>query len=434
MYRLGRRLMEISRAAASDPDDPEVSLGEMVVLEDVLAYPGSSVGEIASRTGFAQSYVSVTVATFKSSGAFETAADPADGRRTLVRGERASFGWGLRRTRGAQRRRGRGRGAGRSRDGGEGCAAARRTGPVAPFRRPPGRLIHKARRRGRMRMERRESLTGVGKTALGVAALRARESQRPDRLFDDAYAQAFMDAAPGAFPEEPTTTGEISSLGPLASLGAAFYFHGIIRTRFFDDYLLAAGASGCTQVVLLAAGLDTRAFRLAWPEGVRLFELDLPEVLAFKDRVLAGQSAQPRCERTVVPVDLREDWAARLSEAGFQPGEPTAWLAEGLLLYLSADEAASLFTAVGQLSAPGSQLSFEHGADAALFAQARAMPSMNRYTALWKGGLGEDAPNWLTQHRWRTRVHEFTDIAASYGRPVPDSSSGGFLIAVRERR
>ncbi len=105
-------------------------------------------------------------------------------------------------------------------------------------------------------MESRESLRGVGKTALGVARVRAEESRRPDRLFDDPYAQAFLDAAPEAFPAEPTTADE------LASLGAAFYFHGVIRTRFFDDYLLAACVAGCTQVVLLAAGLDTRVFRL----------------------------------------------------------------------------------------------------------------------------------------------------------------------------
>jgi methyltransferase (TIGR00027 family) len=119
-------------------------------------------------------------------------------------------------------------------------------------------------------MESRESLRGVGKTALRVARVRAEESRRPDRLFDDPYAQAFLDAAPEAFPEEPTTADELASLGPLASLGAAFYFHGLIRTRFFGDYLLAACIAGCTQMVLLAAGLDTRVFRLPWPDDVCL--------------------------------------------------------------------------------------------------------------------------------------------------------------------
>lgn len=276
----------------------------------------------------------------------------------------------------------------------------------------------------------------MGKTALGVALVRAEESRRPDRLFDDPYAQAFVDKAPGAFPEEPTTAEERASLGPLASLGAVFYFHGVIRTRFFDDHLLAACAAGCTQVVLLAAGLDTRAFRLPWPEGVRLFELDLPEVLTFKERVLAEQGAVARCERTAVPADLREEWPVELKGASFQPAEPTAWLAEGLLIYLCAEEAARLLTTLGRLSISGSQLSFEQGAiaDTTLLAQARAIGVMDQYTALWKGGLGEEASGWLDRHGWHTRTHDLATLAASYGRAVPGSSGGGFLTAIRERR
>jgi methyltransferase (TIGR00027 family) len=196
-------------------------------------------------------------------------------------------------------------------------------------------------------------LRGVAKTALGVAMVRARESRRGDRLFDDPYAQAFADAAPGAFPEEPKTEEQLAALGPLASLGAVFYVHAVIRTRFFDDYLTAATAAGCRQVVLLAAGLDTRAFRLAWPQDTRVFEVDLPGVLAFKDTVLAARNAVPRCERTTVPADLRADWTAALAEAGFDRSGPAAWLAEGLLIYLTAAEARRLLTGVGELSAPG---------------------------------------------------------------------------------
>ena len=173
---------------------------------------------------------------------------------------------------------------------------------------------------------------GVGKTALGVARVRALESQREDRLFDDPYAQAFMDAAPGAFPEERAVRARPAAHGPLASLGAAFSAHAVIRTRFYDDFLTAATAAGSRQVVLLAAGLDTRAFRLAWPAGTRVFELDLPGVLAFKEAVLGARGAVPRCERVTVPADLREDWPARLTAAGFGPAEPATWLAEGLVI------------------------------------------------------------------------------------------------------
>jgi methyltransferase (TIGR00027 family) len=161
-------------------------------------------------------------------------------------------------------------------------------------------------------------LRGVGKTSLGVARVRARESQREDRLFDDPYAQAFVDAAPGAFPgRRPETGGQRAALGPLASLGAALHAHVVIRTRFFDGYLTAAATAGCGQVVLLAAGLDTRAFRLAWPAGARLFELDLPDVLTFKESVLAACGAVPRCERVTVPAGLREDWPRALASSGF---------------------------------------------------------------------------------------------------------------------
>lgn len=276
------------------------------------------------------------------------------------------------------------------------------------------------------------SLKGVAKTALGVAMLRAREGRRDDRLFNDPYAQGFLDAAPGAFPEEPTSAEDLAALGPLASLGAVFAFHGVLRTRFFDDYLLTASAAGCAQVVLLAAGLDTRALRLPWPGGVRVFELDLPEVFAFKEAVLVACDAVLTCERSIVPVDLRESWTGELVATGFNPTAPTAWLAEGLLIYLAADEAARLLTAVGELSRPGSQIAFEHGgiANSALLAQTRGMPTMDQYTSLWKGGLGEDAPGWLSRHGWQPQLHDLAELAAAYGRPVPGPSSGGLLTAV----
>jgi methyltransferase (TIGR00027 family) len=263
--------------------------------------------------------------------------------------------------------------------------------------------------------------------------VRARESRRDDPLFDDPYAQAFMDAAPGAFPEEPRTGEQLAGPGPQASLGAVFYAHAVIRTRFFDDYLAAAAAAGCRQVVLLAAGLDARAFRMAWPAGTRVFEADLSGVLSFKDTVLSARGAVPGCERITVPADLRADWTAELTKAGFSATRPTAWLAEGLLLYLTADEAGQLLTDVSELSAPGSQLSFEHSpmAGATLTATARQMPTMQQYTTLWKGGLGDDAPGWLASRGWRPRLHELADLAAFYRRPVHDQARGGFLTALR---
>ncbi|MDT7805962.1 MAG: hypothetical protein QOI78_9395 [Actinomycetota bacterium] len=268
-----------------------------------------------------------------------------------------------------------------------------------------------------------ESLPAVGRTAVGVAALRALESRRPDRLFDDPYATAFFEAGRSALPAPGDGTRE--GLGPLFAAQVA------IRTRFYDDYLLAAG---CAQVVLLAAGLDARAFRLAWPPGTRLFELDLPEVLAFKDQVLTGEGAEPSCERVVVPADLREDWASALREAGFDPGVPTAWLAEGLLVYLSYEDADKMLTTVSELSAPGSRVSFEHRpTDTAdgLLARARATPTGERVTRLWLGGLGGRAPEWLREHGWEPTAHTRAELAAGYGRSTSeDEGAGGFVTAV----
>jgi methyltransferase (TIGR00027 family) len=273
---------------------------------------------------------------------------------------------------------------------------------------------------------------GVGKTALGVARVRAQESQREDRLFDDPYAQAFVDAAPGAFPEEQAVRERPAAHGPLASLGAAFYAHAVIRTRFYDEYLTAATAAGSRQVVLLAAGLDTRAFRLAWPAGTRVFELDLPGVLAFKEAVLDARGAVPRCERVTVPADLREDWPARLTAAGFGPGRPATWLAEGLIIYLTAGEAERMLSMVSDLSAPGGRLAFEHdpaGTDR-LTTGARQLPAMRKYASLWKGGLG-DPPGWLAGHGWRPEFHRLAELGSSYGRPVRGPGGSGFLTAVR---
>lgn len=187
-------------------------------------------------------------------------------------------------------------------------------------------------------------------------------------------------------------------------------------------------------MVLLAAGLDTRAFRLCWPKPVRLFEVDLPEVLDFKQQVLADQGAISACARAVVPIDPREDWSRELLAAGFQRAAPTVWLAEGLLIYLSHVEAARMLTVVGELSASGSRLSFEHGVrdDDNLVIRARAMSEASQLAALWKGGLGEHAPQWMADHGWRSQIHTRRALAAQYGRPAGDPSSGGFFTAQRD--
>jgi methyltransferase (TIGR00027 family) len=291
---------------------------------------------------------------------------------------------------------------------------------------------------------------GVGQTAIGVAKIRARESERADRLFHDPYAGAFVDAAPGALadaaPETPVDAGPEALVdaasgatvprhasGESTALGAIFQARVAIRTRFYDDYLLAACAAGCRQVVLLAAGMDTRGYRLDWPAGTRLFEIDQPDVLAFKDAVLTSRDAVPRCHRVARAADLRHDWAGVLLDGGLRPSERTAWLAEGLLIYLTAEEADQLFATITGLSAPGSTIAFEYNdtRDGGPVSYARTMPGMNRITALWKGGLGADTPDWLSRHGWQVQTRGIGPVAAGYHRQIPGRASGGFLIATR---
>jgi methyltransferase (TIGR00027 family) len=274
---------------------------------------------------------------------------------------------------------------------------------------------------------------GVGRTALGVAMIRAAESQRPDRLFDDPYAAAFLAAAPGALEASTRAAAAARAAGAMPRWAVTMLTNVVVRTRFYDDYLTAATGQGIDQVVLLGAGLDSRAYRLTWPAGVRLFEVDLPDVLDFKHRVLADAAAVAGCERHPVAADLREDWSRPLLESGFRPAEPTCWLIEGLLIYLSAEQAAALLGVVGGLSAPGSRVAFEFedlGTDP-VREQARRSAAMTEYAAMWQGGLPDPA-GWLATHGWRSQQHDRAEVGAGYGRAGAGPSQGGFVTAERD--
>jgi methyltransferase (TIGR00027 family) len=218
----------------------------------------------------------------------------------------------------------------------------------------------------------------------------------------------------------------------LAALKEAFVGGIAIRTRFYDEFLATACAAGCRQVVLLAAGLDARAFRLDWPPDTRVFELDLPTLFAFKETVLSQERATPKCARTVVGVDLRDDWPAALVAAGFESDLPAVWTAEGLLAYLGNDDAERLLTRVGDLSAAGSELAFEYDDFAAhsTLSQLRAMPGMQGVASMWQGGLLEQPAAWLAGHGWRVRTHDRASLAETYRRPLKDAT-GGFVAAIR---
>lgn len=196
-------------------------------------------------------------------------------------------------------------------------------------------------------------VTSVGLTALGVASGRAVEAARSDALVHDRYAHAFVEAA-----EAPAMMPTGAEDVPEAQWHSISDYMGV-RSRFFDDFFAAAADSGVRQFVILAAGLDVRAHRLDWPSGSHLFEVDQPKVLEFKDEVLSAEGAAAACTRHVVDTDLRGEWTAALAESGFDPNQPTAWLAEGLVPYLPVEAEAELFTLIRELSAPGSRFSVE---------------------------------------------------------------------------
>jgi methyltransferase (TIGR00027 family) len=192
----------------------------------------------------------------------------------------------------------------------------------------------------------------ISLTSRLTAAARARESLRPDRLFSDPLASALAGSEGVAFMER--LEGASRPPGAVASTENPYI---AIRTRFFDEFFgRAAKESEARQVVLLAAGLDTRAFRLDWPEGTRLFELDRPEVVAAKQEVLEREAARPKCDRRVLGVDLDGAWPADLVDAGFDPQLLSLWLIEGLTPYLDEGTAGKLIGHSAALAAPGSRL------------------------------------------------------------------------------
>lgn len=240
-------------------------------------------------------------------------------------------------------------------------------------------------------------LTGVPATALAIAMQRMAESKRPDRLFDDPQAALFVAAG-----------GELDTSGfPRRGQAGNWEVHRdyfALRTRFFDDFLLDAD---CRQVVVLAAGLDTRAHRLPWPEGVRLFEIDLPEIFEFKEDVL--RYSPPSCARFTLAADLTGDWAGPLVDVGFRPAEPTAWLVEGLLMYLSKAHREQLLDTVSELSAPGSAMAVENQGSALI----RDVDSGELLRPV------EATRELLEAHGWTVAAHSVVELGERYGRAVP---------------
>ncbi len=268
----------------------------------------------------------------------------------------------------------------------------------------------------------------VGATALGVAASRAAETAGPDPLIRDEFARLLVSSAGPAWarladPELAWLDGD--------QHGQRSHRCGIdyqaVRTHFFDEYFAEAAAAGIRQVVILAAGLDSRAYRLDWPTGTTVYEIDQPQVLEYKTETLQRHGAAPSAIRQPVPVDLRDDWPAALTAAGFDPAQPTAWLAEGLLPYLPSDAADRLFEMVTALSAPDSQIAVEvfglnsrGNSQRWLRMRERLGLDVNVHALTYNEPDRSDAAAWLAAHDWQVHSVSNRDEMARLGRPVPD--------------
>jgi methyltransferase (TIGR00027 family) len=208
-----------------------------------------------------------------------------------------------------------------------------------------------------------------------------------------------------------------------------------VRTRFFDDFFMAAANEGIRQAVILASGLDARAYRLPWPTGTTVFEIDQSRVIEFKTATLAELGATPTADRRAVPVDLRDDWPAALRAAGLDSTQPTAWSAEGLMPFLPPDAQDRLLDNITELSPAGSQLATENlkGVSDGVRKMADRMRAVTdqwrehgfdvEMTDLWYPGDRNDVVEYLSTHGWATAATGVPDLAATYGLSLPPAAN-----------
>jgi methyltransferase (TIGR00027 family) len=202
--------------------------------------------------------------------------------------------------------------------------------------------------------------SSVGATATFVASARAMATKDPRGLINDPFAEPLVRAVGlDFFTKMMDGELDISTIENASARMQAMSDGMAVRTKYFDDYFINATDNGVRQAVILASGLDARAYRLPWPDGTVLFELDQPQVIDFKTTTLAGIGAEPVTTQRTIPIDLRQDWPAALRAAGLDLTAPTAWLAEGLLIYLPPDAQDRLFDNITALSAPGSTIATE---------------------------------------------------------------------------
>ena len=274
--------------------------------------------------------------------------------------------------------------------------------------------------------------SSVGATATMVAAARALASREDGAIIDDPFAEPLVRAVGIDF-FISLVDGSID-LAAVDEDGSARMLTDVmaVRTRFFDDFFLDAAKAGIRQAVILASGLDSRAYRLTWPAGTVVFEIDQPKVIDFKSQALADLGASPTADRRPVSVDLRDDWPATLRAAGFDDTAPTAWSAEGLLVYLPPDAQDRLLDNITELSAPGSRLATEYHPDSGAGIADRATKMSDQWSGLgldlnladlFYAGERTSVVDYLRQHGWQVGTRSRPEMFAMHGRTFTDGES-----------
>ena len=274
--------------------------------------------------------------------------------------------------------------------------------------------------------------SSVGATATAVAARRALASRGPNPLIDDPFAEPLVRAV-GVDAFIRMMNGEIELAEDDPAFTPRRLSEGMaVRTRFFDAHFLDAARAGVRQSVILASGLDTRAYRLAWPDASVVYEVDQPRVIEFKTSTLAGLGAAPAVEHRAVGVDLRDDWPAALRDNGFDPTRPTAWSAEGLLAYLPPDAQDRLFDNITALSAPGSRLGTGYVPNIRDRLKKRGRDISERWRRLglnlnWSDlvydGERNDVVSYLSDRGWQVTARSTPELYAENGFQFPDQPS-----------
>ena len=295
--------------------------------------------------------------------------------------------------------------------------------------------------------------TSVGTTAVMVAAARAGETERDDALIRDPYAKILVAGAGTGVWEFMLDDEFAAKLANADAEAAAIFEHmgnyQAVRTHFFDEFFANAAAASIRQIVILASGLDSRAYRVQWPEGTVVYEIDQPKVLEYKSATLSQHGVAPSALRREVPIDLRLDWPNALREAGFDASVPTAWLAEGLLMYLPADAQDRLFEQITALSAAGSRIAAEtmgtHSEDrrqemrdrfARISEKVGMEQTLDIQDLIYNDPDRADVAVWLADHGWRSAALNSQDEMRRLGRfvEVPNPDDDAFYTFVTAER